>query len=97
MEARQELEGVELYEIEDRNTERRASLQLDDLMKDKAQSRSAHKHRNGKLPPDSLEFSSSRVSSSPESLKENSTGTMSTLSTLDGEDVNFSGTSIVFK
>lgn len=93
MYARQESEGVELYKEND--GERRSSLRLDDLEKDHAHRRSTKKHRNG--PTDSLEFSSSRVSCGPGSLKENSTGTMSTLSTLDGEEVNFSGTSIVLK
>jgi hypothetical protein len=96
MHARQESEGVELYKEND--DERRSSMQLDDLEKDHAHRRSTKKHRNGKnRPTDSLEFSSSRVSCGPGSLKENSTGTMSTLSTLDGEEVNFSGTSIVLK
>jgi hypothetical protein len=96
MYARQETEGVELYEEND--GERRSSLKLDDLENDRAHRRSTKKHQNRKTrPADSLEFSSSRVSCGPGSLKENSTGTMSTLSTLDGEEVNFSGTSIVFK
>lgn len=96
---RQEPEGVELYEVADNSASsgRRKSLELHDLEQDMAHRRSTHRHRNAKPVPDSLEFSSSRVSLSPESIKETSTGTMSTLSTLDGEEVNFSGTSIVLK
>lgn len=94
---RQDSEGVELYEMDETvDSGRRPSLRLDDLKKDSLHRRSTRKHVNGKL--DSLEFSSSRVSCSPGSLKEMSTGTMSTLSTLDGEEVNnLTGTSIVLK
>lgn len=104
MHARQESQGIELYEENEEcenDSERRSSLNLDDLKKaGSAHLRSTYRHRNGGRPPptDSLEFSSSRVSYGPGSLKEMSTGTMSTLSTLDGEEaINFSGTSIVLK
>ena len=75
MDPREELGGVELYEM-DGNNANCQSLPLQ---------------------PNSLESSSSRVSSSPGSAKEMSTGTVSTMSTFDCEDVNFSGTSIVLK
>ena len=82
---RQELEGVELYDVEDDDVAR--SLELHDLedFKVRVQRRPSAKLKNGL---DSLGSSSSRVSISPESLKGTSTGTMSTLSTLDGEEVN---------
>jgi hypothetical protein len=55
--------------------------------------------KNGKVPQDSLEFSSSKLSpTSPSSAKETGTiHTLSTLSTLDGEDFNLTGTSIFLK
>lgn len=91
MDAREELEGVELYEIDNPNAKRRPSLKLDDLMNDRAHRHPTHKYSKRELEPDSLEFSASRVSLSPDAKeKENSTGTMSTMSTLDGEDVVFS-------
>jgi hypothetical protein len=55
----------------------------------------------GMAPQNSLEFSSSKLSStSPDSAKENSTATIhtiGTLSTFGGEDFNLTGTSIFLK
>jgi hypothetical protein len=87
---RQEVEGVECYDAkddDDAHNELRKSLELHGLedFKVKAQRRPSAKHKKGL---DSLEFSSSRVLISPNSSKEMSNGTMSTLSTLDGEEVN---------
>jgi hypothetical protein len=57
--------------------------------------------KNGKVPQDSLELSSSKLSStSPGSAKETNSGTIhtiSTLSTVDGEQFILTGTSIFLK
>lgn len=78
--------GVEIYKVDDSSTHSMPRSTSQDPT-------------NDKIIQDFLEFSSSKVSSmSPTSLKEMSTDTTSTLSTIfDGEDYNLTGTSIFLK